>query len=271
MSSGVWGAADTTDATVRAQEKPRSSNAMDTSTSTWGDTPGGGWGSPAGGAKSPGRWGASGTIEMTSVAQPKRNDADQENHRFKPSPVPAPPRPPRRGSRVQDDEEETRPKMTGTNDVPMVNTRWNKKADTTVPPHVESSERSRLPPLQTSALNNATPREPQASVSANRSEDDRMDVDGWRQDVIPEKVRDRSPSISTVTGPVITRKRKYGNADLERKQDIWKDFIRCVKLHIHVKHFIESIMQIVRPRRSSKGRSREGRGRTSKLEKGTEI
>ncbi|KAG2134440.1 uncharacterized protein EDB93DRAFT_847994 [Suillus bovinus] len=124
--------------------------------------------------------------------------------------------------------------MSGTNDVPMVNTRWNKKVDTTTPPLTEPSERSRLPLLQTSALNNATPREP-PSMSANRSEDDRMDVDDWRQDSIPEKVRDGSPSLSTPTGPAVTRKRKHAASDLERKQDIWRDFIRLCDRAVRAK------------------------------------
>ncbi|KAG2144944.1 hypothetical protein BD769DRAFT_1418891 [Suillus cothurnatus] len=236
-SSSTWGTAEAMDTTSHAQEKPKSSDAMETSGGAWGDTSVGGWGSPAGGDKfSSGGWGASGTTEMTSLAQPKRNDADQENKRFKPSPVP-PPRPPRRGSRAQDDEEDTRPlKMTGTNDVPMINTKWNKKVDTTAPPYAESPEKPRLPPLQTSALNNTTPtpREPPL-MSANRSEDDRMDVENWKQDAIPEKARDRSPSLLTVTGSAVNRKRKHEASDLEKKQEIWKDFIRICDRAVRAK------------------------------------
>lgn len=235
-SFSTWGTAGTSDMTVCAQEKPGHSEAKESSAGRRGDAFGSGWGNPSNDDKFPGGWGASGTTEMTSLAQPKRNDANQENHRFKPSPVPPPPRPPRRGSRAQDDEEDTRPlKMTGTNDVPMVNTRWNKKVDTAAPPHVESSEKSRVPPLQTSALNNATPREPPTPMSANRSEDGRMDVENWRQDTIPGKVRDRSPSLSTVTGSTVNRKRKRAGSDLERKQDIWKDFIRLCDRAVRAK------------------------------------
>lgn len=234
-SSGAQGTAGTTDMTLRAQEKPRSSEAMDTSSNAWGDASTSGWGNPSGGNKSPGGWDMSGATEVTSLAQPKRNDADQENHRFKPSPVPPPPRPARRGSRARDDEEGTRPKMTGTNDVPVVNTRWNKKLDTTAPPHAESSEKPRLPPLQMSALNNATPREPLAPMSANHSEDDRMDVDNWKQDAIQEKARDRSPSLLTVTGSAVNRKRKHGGTDLEKQQEMWKDFIRLCDRAVRAK------------------------------------
>lgn len=233
-SSGAWGTAGTADMTSRAQEKPRSSEAMETSAGGRGDSLNNPWANPSGGDKFSSGWGASGMTEMTSLAQPKRNDANQENHRFKPSPVPPPPRPPRRGSRAQDDEEDTRPlKMTGTNDVPMVNTRWNRKVDTAAP-HVEST-RPRIAPLQTNTINNATPREPPAPMSANRSEDDRMDVDNWRQDTIPEKARDRSPSPSTMTGPAVNRKRKHGVSDLERKQEIWKDFIRLCDRAVRAK------------------------------------
>ncbi|KAG1891027.1 hypothetical protein F4604DRAFT_1703910 [Suillus subluteus] len=212
-SSSAWGAAETMDTTSRAQEKPRSSEAMETSAGAWGDTSNNGWGNPPGGDKISSGWGASGTTEMASLAQPKRNDADQENHRFKPSP------------------------MTGTNDVPMVNTRWNKKVDTTAPPHAESSEKPRLPPLQTSALSNAILREPPAPMSASRSEDDRMDVDSWRQDAIaiPEKARDRSPSLLTAIGSAVNRKRKYEGSDLEKKQEIWKDFIRICDRAVRAK------------------------------------
>lgn len=230
--SSTWGTAGASDVTLRPPEKPGHSEAMESSADRRGDTSGV-RGNPPNGDKFPGGWGASG---MTSLAQPKRNDVNQENHRFKPSPVPPPPRPPRRGSRAQDDEEDTRPlKMTGTNDVPMVNTRWNKKVDTAAPPHVESSETPRVPPLQTSALNNATPREPPTPMSTNRSEDDRMDVENWRQGTIPEKVRGRSHSLSTATGPVVNRKRKHGGSDLERKQDIWKDFIRLCDRAVRAK------------------------------------
>lgn len=234
-SSSAWGGAEMMDTTSRAQEKPRNSEAMDISAGAWGDATNNGWGNPPGGDNG---WGAPGTTEMASLVQPKRNDADQENHRFKPSPVPPPPRPPRRGSRAQDDEEDTRPlKMTGTNDVPMTNTRWNKKVDTTAPPHVESSEKPRLPPLQTSALNNTTLREPPAPMSANRSEDGRMDVENWKQDAIaiPEKACDGSPSLLTATGSAVNRKRKHADSDLEKKQEIWKDFIRICDRAVRAK------------------------------------
>lgn len=231
-SVDTWGTAGTSDMTVCAQEKPGHSEPMESSAGRRGGASGSGWDNPSTGA-----WGASGTTEMTSFAQSKRNDANQENHTVKPSPVPPPPRPPRRDSRAQDDEEDVRPlKMTGTNNVPMVNTRW-KKMDTAASPQVEPSERPRVPPLQTSALNNATPREPPTPMSAGRSEDGRMNVENWRRDTIPEKVRDMSPSLSTAAGSTINRKRKRGGSDLERKQDIWRDFIRCVKSNIQHQGF----------------------------------
>lgn len=216
--------------------KPDRSTAIESSAGRRGDAIGSGWGNPSNDDKFTGGWDAPGTSEMTSRAEPKRNDADQENYRYKASPVPPPPRPPRRASRAQDDEEDTRPlKITGTNDVPMVNTRWNRKEDSAVPPHLESSERPRVPPLQTSALNNATPKEPPTPISANRYEDDRMDVENWRLDTIPGKDRDRSPSLSIVTGSTVKRKRKRGYSDLERKQDIWKDFIRICDRAVRAK------------------------------------
>lgn len=104
-----------------------------------------------------------------------------------------------------------------------------------MPLHLESSERPRVPPLQTSALNNATPKEPPTPISANRYEDDRMDVENWRLDTIPGKDRDRSPSLSIVTGSTVKRKRKRGYSDLERKQDIWKDFIRICDRAVRAK------------------------------------
>ncbi|KAG1753483.1 hypothetical protein EDB19DRAFT_1903140 [Suillus lakei] len=215
--------------------KPGSPEAKEPAASGWGPT--NDWNSGVSVTmKSPGGRDALGTTDMMSLAQPKRNDADQENHRSKPPFVPPPPRPSRRGSRALDDEEDTRPlKMTGTNDVPMINTRWNKKPDATAPLRAELSERIRVPPLQTSALNNATPRDPPPPVSASRSEDNRMDVENWRRNSIPEKPRDQSPSLSTVTGSTTIRKRKQADSDLEKKQEMWKEFIRLCDRAVRAK------------------------------------
>ncbi|KAG2157118.1 hypothetical protein DEU56DRAFT_5028 [Suillus clintonianus] len=242
-----WGKPSGSD---RAQEKPSSPGAKESSAGGWGSsntwdtdvgtkgTSGGGWGNPPGGDKSPDGYGASVTMEMTSIAQPKRNDADQENYRSKPPTVPPPPRPLRRGSRAQYDEEDTRPlKMTGTNDVPMTNTRWGKKLDMTAPSPAESSERPRVPPLQSSALNNSMAIEQPAPLSASRSEDGRIDVETWQRNTVtlPENTRGGSPSLSTVTGSTVNRKRKHGGSDLEKQQETWRDFIRLCDRAVRAK------------------------------------
>jgi hypothetical protein len=59
-----------------------------------------------------------------------------------------------------------------------------------------------------------------------------MDVEKWARNdkTMPLKSRSRSPSIpiSTVTASTANRKRKSGSTDLEKQQDLWRDFIRCV-------------------------------------------
>jgi hypothetical protein len=44
------------------------------------------------------------------------------------------------------------------------------------------------------------------------------------------KSRSKSPSVSavTVTASTTSRKRKFGSSELEKQQDNWRDFIRCV-------------------------------------------
>ncbi|KAG0707740.1 hypothetical protein DFH29DRAFT_595710 [Suillus ampliporus] len=231
-SAGGWGSNDTWGS---------SSGTKESSAGGWGAS-GSGWGNSSGGDKSSGGWGTSGTKEITSHAQEKRNDADQENRKSKP-PIPPPPRPLLRtssGLRAQADEEDIRTDMrpltmTGTNQVPMTNTKWNKKLDTTASPHAESFEKPRVPPLQTSALNNSTTGEPSALSSANRTEEDRMDVENWRM-AMPEKARGGSPSVSTVTAAsAVNRKRKHGSSDLERKQEVWRDFIRVLDRAVRAK------------------------------------
>ncbi|KAG1756756.1 uncharacterized protein EDB91DRAFT_34566 [Suillus paluster] len=237
-SSGGWGASETT---LHAQENHSSSGKKEPSASAW-DSCGSGWDNPSGGDKSPG-WGMSGTKEVTLYAQEKRNDTEQESRKSKP--VPPPPRPllsTSSGMRAQDDKEDTRTdtrplKMTGTNQVPMTNTKWNKKLDTIAPPHVESFEKPRVPPLQTSTLNNSMPGEPSALSSANRSEEDRADVENWRRKAMPD-ARGGSPAMSTVTASTANptnRKRKHGSSEIDRKQEVWKDLIRLLDRAVRAK------------------------------------
>jgi hypothetical protein len=216
-----------------ASKEPSGDGWGDSSAGAWGSV---GWGDSSTGSKESSGWGTSG--EVAPPAQEKR-DA-QEKDKFRPITIPLPPRPvwgASTGWGPQDGEQETKTesrsaKMTSTNRVPMINTKWNKRESTTASSNSEPSEKPRVPPLQTSALGNWTPGEPSALSSANRSEGDYMDVEKWARNdkTMPLKSRSRSPSIpiSTVTASTANRKRKSGSTDLEKQQDLWRDFIRCV-------------------------------------------
>ncbi|OAX44664.1 hypothetical protein K503DRAFT_196307 [Rhizopogon vinicolor AM-OR11-026] len=228
-SGGTWGSTGWGDSTTGSKES---------SGGGWGSA---GWGNSTTGSKesSGGGWGTSG--EVTQPAQEKRDD--QEKEKFK-SPTIPPPRPVRRTSAGWGDEEdsrkESRPtKMTGSNKLPVTNTKWNGRGNAIVASsNPEPPEKPFISPLQTSSLGSWTPGQPSALPSASRSEGG-VDVEKWlqRDKAMSMKSRSRSPSVSTVTVTASTanRKRKFGISDLEKQQEYWREFIRVFDRAIRAK------------------------------------
>ena len=230
--SGGWGDS-------AAGSKESSGGGWGDSTTGSKESSGGGWGSgawesglwddAAAGFKeaSEGGWGTSGGV--TQPPQGKREDKEQDKLK---SPIVPPPRPVRRSSSGwKDDEQDTmtksRPTQTAANRIPVTNTRWGRKEDTMSSPNLASLEKPRVPPLQISASGSSTAGQPSALLS---SEEGHMDVDKWVQKDKALKSRSKSPSVSTVTVTASTasRKRKFGSSELEKQQDNWREFIRCV-------------------------------------------
>lgn len=216
-TGGGWGSGGWGDSATGSKES---------SGGGWGS---GGWGDSATGPKesSGGGWGTSG--EVTQPPQGKRDDKEMDKLK---SPIVPPPRPVRRASSGwKDDEQDTmtksRPTLTTANRVPVTNTRWGKKEDTTASPNLARLEKPRVSPLQMSASGNSTAGQPSALLS---SEGDDIDVEKWLQKDKTQKSRSKSPSVSTVTVSASTasRKRKFESSELEKQQDNWKSFIRCV-------------------------------------------